>query len=217
MAHELSRDLPLELRQALMRAGAAVAAAPQQNLPPVHRRVVYAILGHSDPASPRGWLALFTAQRVADLWQAASRQLFVGDPLATIEGVLRGSLPAFAGRQAAQAAWRQLVAAPAPAPDPRALDAAQAVVQALGEVLGADPFHALSLRHTTADEELDPAASDTARWAAAAYSGRLGTAGSDPKRRGEFWQWWLYEAVPTAWNAGAGVPGRENIVRPKIW
>jgi hypothetical protein len=149
---------------------------------------------------------------VADLWQAAGRRLLAGDPLGIIEGILRGRLSPFTGRQAAQAAWRELVVAPpTPAPDPRALDAAQAAVQAMSEVLGADPFHAVSLRNTATDAELDPTASDTARWAAAAYSG------TDKRRRGEFWQWWLCEAVPLAWNSGAGTPGRETIVRPNIW
>ena len=218
MARELSGALPLELRQAITRAGAAVAATPEHNLSPVYRRVIYAIMGHSDPASPRGWLALFTAQRVAGLWQAAGRRLLLGDPLGAVEAVLRGRLSPFAGRQVAQDAWRQLVVAqPTQTADARALDAAQAVIQALREVLGADPFHAVSLRNTASDEVLDPAASDTARYAAAAYSGRLGDRGSDAQRRGEFWQWWLYEAVPLAWNANGGTPGRENIVRPKVW
>jgi DNA-directed RNA polymerase specialized sigma24 family protein len=210
MSLELSGDLPLELRQVLARAGAGVAGDPEHNLPPVYRRAIYAIWGYADPASPRGWLALITARRVADLWQAAGRRLLAGDLLGVIEGILRGRLSPVTGRQAAQAAWRQLVSAP-PTPDPRALDAAQAALQAMSEVLGADPFHAVSLRNTVTDAELDPVSSDAARWAAAAYSG------SDPRRRGEFWQWWLYEAVPLAWNSGAGTPGRDAIVRPKVW
>ena len=209
MTLELSGELPLELRQVLVRASAAVEGDPEHHLPPVYRRAIYAILGHADPASPRAWLALITARRVADLWQAAGRRLLKGDLLGVVEDILRGRLSPFSGRQAAQAAWRQLVSSPAP--DPRALDAAQAAVQAMSEVLGTDPFHAVSLRNTATDADLDIAASDTARWAAAAYSG------SDARRRGEFWQWWLYEAVPLAWNTSAGTLGRDAIVRPKIW
>ncbi len=218
MPRETSRGLPLELRQAVARASATVAAAPNQNLPPVYRRVIYSIMGYADPYSARGWLALHGAQRVADLWQAAGRKLLTGDPLGTVEALLRGRLSAFAGRQAAQAAWRQIVVAkPATGADPRALDAAQAVLQALREVLGADPFHAVSLRNTATDEDLDPAAGDTARFAAAAYSGRLDASASDAQRRGEFWQWWLHEAVPQAWNSGAASPGADTLARPKIW
>jgi hypothetical protein len=138
--------------------------------------------------------------------------LLAGDLLGTVEAILRGRQSPFVGRQAAQAAWRQFVAAPpTPAPDPRALDAAQAAMQAMNEVLGADPYHAVSLRNTATDADLDPTTADTARWAAAAYSG------SDARRRGEFWRWWLVEAVPLAWNSGPGTPGRETIVRPNIW
>src|SRR5687768_10423391 len=123
MAPDLSATLPLELRQAITRAGAAVTTTPEHNLAPVYRRVIYAIMGHTDPASPRGWLALFTAQRVAGFWQAAGRRLLLGDPLITVEALLRGRLSPFAGRQAAQEAWRQLVVAqPSQPTDARALD-----------------------------------------------------------------------------------------------
>jgi hypothetical protein len=212
MTLELGEELPLELRQVLSRAAAAVASSPDHHLPPAYRRAIYAMLGTADPASPRGWLALITARRVAGLWQAAGRRLLSVDLLGMVEGILRGRLSPFSGRQAIRAAWRQLLDTPAASPpDPRALEAAQAAVQAMNEVLGQDPFHAVSLRNATSDAELDPATSDTARWAAAAYSG------PDARRRGEFWQWWLYEAVPLAWNASAGPPGRDAIVRPKVW
>lgn len=209
MTVELGGELPIELRQVLARASAAVAGDPEHHLPPKYRRAIYTMLGYADPASPRAWLALITARRVAGLWQAAGRRLLQGDLLGLVEDILRGRLSPFNGRRAAQDAWRQL--ATAPPNDPQTQAAVQAALQAMSEVLGADPFHAVSLRNSASDADLDIAASDTARWAAAAYSG------TDARRRGEFWQWWLYEAVPLAWNTSSGSPRKEGIVRPNIW
>ena len=51
----------------------------------------------------------------------------------------------------------------------------------------------------------------------AAYSGRLGAQTSDSRRRGEFWHWWLYEAVPEAWYFSGQLPPHDAVLRPKIW
>ena len=72
--------------------------------------------------------------------------------------------------------------------------------EALMEVLGRDPFQDIVIDESSTDFDLDPWSSDTALWAVAAYAGQIGDLDSDTSKRQEFWEWWLQEAIPTAWN-----------------
>ena len=73
--------------------------------------------------------------------------------------------------------------------------AIQVVREALSKMhLGCDSVNAQST-----DRDIDPYDHDSAFCAAIAYSGGAAwEKGSDPKKRHEFWTWWLNDAVPAA-------------------
>ena len=50
------------------------------------------------------------------------------------------------------------------------------------------------------DEWLDALYSDTAKWASFAYAGRITDSTFEPRKRLQFWTYWLEQAVPQAFS-----------------
>ncbi len=62
-----------------------------------------------------------------------------------------------------------------------------------------DPFH---INYELTDADVDPYDSDAAFAAAVAYAGgTIWNTDSISSKRREFWEWWLGEAVPSAWDS----------------
>ena len=87
---------------------------------------------------------------------------------------------------------------------PEGFFAGLAAIEALFEKLGSDRLIDVSLREDDRDDSLDAWSSDTAKWAAAAYSGQVGSPTTNMERRQEFWNWWLTTALSAAWQSAIG-------------
>ena len=81
----------------------------------------------------------------------------------------------------------------------RALFAWLACAATLRTALGDDPFAVLSLDRQTPEGAVGFDDADAARWAAEAVAAEVGAWNVRACR--DFWEWWLAEAVPAAWNA----------------
>jgi hypothetical protein len=202
-------QLPVELQRAIEAAHTAMIADPEHLLLPIFRQQIYQAvedLSGSRYNQIRGWLAFVTAQHVRSIWyQERSDDPMLDQVLDVTEGVLRNTV----GKEAAQIQvyeewqweetlvklWKQGISV-------KAWCAGEAASTALRDVTGYDPCATKVADAKLTDEWLDPGESDTPKWAVAAYAGRNGEATSDPMRRKEFWQWWLWGAVPAAWEAG---------------
>jgi hypothetical protein len=96
----------------------------------------------------------------------------------------------------------------------RAADAVRAAVATLRTAARQDPFLTLPMDESTRDSDIDEEGADAARWAAMATSADI--RGIDIRACREFWEWWLWEAVPSAW--GSTLPfrtGTEFVGNPK--
>ncbi len=81
---------------------------------------------------------------------------------------------------------------------------AGAAYEALHQSLGLGPFNGLQIDETTTDEDSPGAAAAAALKAyAGIFDGGILMAFVPQKRR-EFWQWWLAEAIPLAWELERG-------------
>ena len=193
----------------------AIAAArnilvfgPDHDLPPWQRLAVYTALAAADRHRGQrasGCLAISTARKVLPISSGGG----TGDRLAehvlhTAELVMRGSVSRAHAEDIAGRAWEQLEDSGRQASqDTESFYAKEAAVIALFEVLGRDPLHTVVIREGDTNEVLDPWSTDAALCAALAYAGGPWEPRSDPARRLEFWEWWLADAIPRAWNMAA--------------
>jgi len=82
------------------------------------------------------------------------------------------------------------------------LYAAYSAGRALVTALDDEDFDPAHLDPTLTDASCDAYTVDAAFWAATATAaGSIWEPASSPTRRRAFWEWWLDEAVPTAWQA----------------
>ena len=202
--------LPSQVQQAIDRAAEAMMLHPAHALHPLYRRDIYTAFGPTNEMRcrlSRGWLAVITARHVLPLWQQAQPNDDLPEHLLDIaKGVLQGIVAARTAESQAGEAWEWLEKrgqiGEALTLDSKAFYAAEAAVEALFEVSGREPFDEVIIDQSTTDSDLDPWCSDSALYAAAAYAGPVWDATSDSEKRREFWEWWLGEAVPTAWQIG---------------
>ncbi len=198
---------PETLQQTVHRVYQSMLSHPEHRVPPFDRQSIYQVLDSLSRCA-RGWLALLTARHVLPIWE----QVRLGDPMPAhlldmTEAVLRGITETNIANQQVEKAWERLdklgsdlTASSSSSP----LFAAQAAISAVKESIGEFPFAGIQIDEFTGDEELDPWCTDTALWAAAAFAGRIGDDTSDSAKRREFWEWWLMQALPTAWQIDTG-------------
>ena len=75
-------------------------------------------------------------------------------------------------------------------------------VQALTTAIQDERFDQSNIDYSLTDTDIDPDEMDSSFFAAAAYAnGPIWEADSDATKRQEFWEWWLNQAVPSAWNS----------------
>jgi|GEM_PF-980021 len=226
--------LPAVVTQQIEKALIALQIHPQQTLMPIERLAIYDAFGFRSNLQEqrvRAYLALITAQRVLPLWQVA----FPSDDmpkrmLVLAEGVLRRTVDTeVAAREMADAWYHHPQSGDS---EEYVLwhiyCAGEAALNAVSEALGKNPLAERIQDYTSAnhkdpiyikdaetitDNDLVYGVADTASSAAIAYAGRIdGGDGylidspSDPEKRREFWEWWLTEAIPQAWELAAEQP-----------
>jgi uncharacterized protein YjbI with pentapeptide repeats len=205
----MSTSFPPELRRLIEAAAEALRLDPFRTVRPIDRRNIYLILGQlDDPEGRQRRVALDRAAacRVLPVWE----EMWWGDggldsPRALLdraERVLGGEpfdteiyneafdTEFFLG--AAEMVGRDVVG------QERAGDAWRAAIATLRTAGGKDPFMALFIDGSTRDSDIDEESADAARWAAQAMS--ADTRGLDIRSLRDFWEWWLWEAVPSAWG-----------------
>jgi hypothetical protein len=199
--------LPIEISRLINLAYEAMVRDPQHTLAPAYRQAIYqGISNFPNPHTSlaRKWLAVLAAEHVVPIW----KQVWPNDSLSIrmldLANTALYEVSDQAGiRAEAELAMEQLERLGNKLYGFTELDAffaKTAAVQAVFEVLGIIPFDRLILAENEPDEHLDPSASDTAKWAAYAYAGRLRDPNADPAKRRAFWAWWLYEGTSLAWG-----------------
>lgn len=214
--------VPAELQLLLEQGHAAMLQNQQHLLAPSYRDRIYRAIGSEDDYHAkrvRGWLGLLTAQKVLPIWkQAWFRSGLAKLPwpddipqpehlLQHTEAVLVGSADieiAEAAMQASEAWLLQLDSTAVGLNLPitgffAGLASVKALLEALGyhPFVGGEPWISADYSDTF---DLDLESSDAAKWAAYAWAGREVDSDSNIVKRKEFWEWWLREAIPTAWH-----------------
>lgn len=207
--------LPTQLQQTIGWAYTAMLEHPRHELLPFYRRGIYNSIGprsHTQTRRVRTMLDLLTARRVLPLWQKERPN----DPwaerlLATSEGVLLGKVTVEEARAEGDEAWNQWEAMDTDPEQPNYEDfsihtfgAISAAIEALFAASRRCRFDGGLITNQDTDANIDPWSSDTAKWASTAYAGAVWESDSDPIKRKEFWEWWLLEAIPEAWQAAQG-------------
>lgn len=198
--------IPVYLSEIIHNLNEEVLLHPTHALLPVYRQHIYGYLrGHGRQGERvRAVLALQTAKHSFFLWEEAySNDTYIRSVLVTAEDLLLGTVSLEKAKEKAGEAWEEVerlgmhsVTEVAEHP----WYAAEAVVIALQEVIGSNPLGAALIDSTVTDDDLDPWESDAAKWAAAAYAGRVTSACSNNSKRRDFWYWWLNTAIRDAWT-----------------
>jgi len=203
-------DPPIDIQGIIERARQAVIGDPQHNLTPFYRGLIYSLFGPFDKEKsrfPLGKLAIIAVEKVLPIWENQwPTDKRPHDLLANAKHVLAGLISTKEGRLMAEAAfdqtaeWMGTLDEANGNKEPLAASIVlAAAVECLFEASGVHTFSGINPAKTEAD--LDPWSTDTAGWAASSYAGPWYDSASDPKRRREFWDWWITEAVPSVLSA----------------
>jgi len=212
--------IPVNLAEIIDDALATVRNHPEHRLGAKQRRTVYESFGpRNDPTAnrARGWLAVLTAQHVLPIGEQVFPDEDIPRRLVEMaEGVLEGAIdPQVAHRrEIVEGVDIQDWGYPEEAPWNVFL-AGKTGERALAETLGQDLL-ALGLvwvdidtpdesgipMEEWPDEKLAEDYGDTASAAAVAFAcdPHSPAIKCDPDRFLDFWEWWLTEAIPTAWE-----------------
>jgi len=194
-----------QLRLAIEQAVEAVALQPDHSLKPIYRQSIYSAFGLGDKWKShrtRGWLDILASRYVLPIWE----QVWPDDDtprrlLLLAENLLRGAVDQEVARQEENAVWMRLQGRDEEArwqAHEEACCAKQVAIQAVSWLINPEPqCEEISEDDTDADT-LDPVCSDSAMWAAAAYSGAMWSVEPNATRNETFWMWWLNEAIPRA-------------------
>ena len=228
--------LPTELQHSIDQALEAILNHPQHLLSTRHRRAIYNAFGaveNRNAEQARVRLAVMTAWRVLPVWQ----RVWPSDSLPQF--ALRTAGEVLQGIVDAQTVEVEVSDASDVLEDLRntregqahldALFAGQAAISALAKAFKLRSVVPARLAARINDynsymaaEEIDLLSweilwveenNDTALWAAAAFAGGIGDIRPDPAKQGTFWEWWLTEAVPTAWNAELNIAIESGLPR----
>lgn len=219
------KPLPIVLRDLLAQSQAVASSDPQHTLTPFNRHRIYQAIA----LTPRGgrmrkWLAYLTAQHVLHVWEAKQPgDPLMGDLLEMVRQYMDGEIQreviesrantlAQSVRQEEREAQTDLERMNAHLQEtlvPRRkvrephIYAILAAVEAAFRMLDGyhTPWDKATLKEDDTDQALNARNSDTAYYAVSAYAGGPVWAHyANNKKRLEFWQWWLDEAIPMAWE-----------------
>lgn len=202
-----------EMRRATDQALTFVRDDPRHDLNPGYRQAVFAAFGprrdtmpdfppETVPHQRRAILAILSIEKVLPTWVAAAH----GNTLP--QDLMRHAREELLGlgereklEQEVSDALGYLDAA-AFATGDVAIFVGFAAARALGVALLDEPFDAKHINYEVRNADRDPWSTDTAEFAAcAAANGAAWDASSDPTKRLAFWEWWLRDAIPQAWDA----------------
>jgi hypothetical protein len=229
-------SLPTELQHSIDQALDAILNHPQHLLPSRHRRAIYNAFGAVETGNAeqaRVRLAVMTARHVLPVWQ----HVWPSDSLPQF--ALRTADDVLQGRVDAQTVEVEVSDASEVLEDLRntregqvhldALFAGQAAISALAKAfklcsvvsahlaarindynsyIAAEEIDILSWKILWVEEN-----NDTALWAAAAFAGGISDIRPDPAKQRAFWEWWLTEAIPIAWNTELDIAIESGLLR----
>lgn len=198
-------NLPPQLAEVIEQARTAVRADLSHTLSPYFRQQIYdAFALQPKGREVRSRLEIMTARKVAPFWQEVwPERLLPHHLVQQATDVLEGTAHSEAVRAEANDAWveqEKLETQTSDDREARAFYATQATIEAVFYVTGLDRWEGVEIGAHENDADLDPWSSDTALYAAAAYSGAPWNETSNHDRRLEFWLWWLSEAISEAWQ-----------------
>jgi len=179
---------------------------PEHQLPPKARQRIYNAIGQKDDVRGSrtcGYLACITARYVLPVWvEAMAHDSTVENTIHTAEAVWLHTTTTEAADKKLERDWNYFEQlASTPFGYTNAFLAGFSAVKALAETLNRTNFRDVILAASSTDRELDPWSSDTAKYAASAFSGPVWVPLPDYSRRKTFWEWWLGSAIPAAWRA----------------
>lgn len=195
----------IQLQLAVEQAMEALAQQIDHSLKPIYRCNVYAAFGPVQDINAyrtRGWLDVLTANHVLPIWQGVwPDDNTPADLLLLAEGLLGGTVSREEAHKKWNVVWARLQGRNEEGKwqaHEEACCARQAAIQAVSWLINPDLTCAEVTESDTDEDLLDPVCSDSALWAAAAYSGAMWSVEPNLSRNQEFWIWWLEKAIPRA-------------------
>lgn len=218
--------LPVTLQELINNLLAKVRKHPEHQLMPVERYKLYRMLESElqayIPHPILGRLSIITAKFVLPIWQQAMPLHPNENPsedesasydnlpeylLELAEGLLTGRVDIETAVRAAGDYWYVMGNIGEDELRPRGVASAikayyagEASLMALNETLSGSMFDTIRGWESYTDDTLGYA-HDSASAAVKAYSGTNPWTSVDFQKRLEFWEWWLTEALPIAWEA----------------
>jgi hypothetical protein len=204
-------QLPIDLTGTITNARTQMLDHPEHQLLPKVRQGIYNAIRAKDAVRGSrtcGYLASVTARYVLPVWiEAMANDSTVENTIQMAEAVWLDRTTIEAADKKLERVWNYFEQlASTPFGYTNAFLAGFSAVKALAETLNRISFRDAILNTASTDRELDPWSSDTAKYAAAAFSGPVWVLLSDYSRRKTFWEWWLGSAIPAAWRAAHGEP-----------
>lgn len=203
------------LKKTLTTALQAVENHPHHDLNLGYRQAIWAVFDFFEASErhqnighfKRIKLAIMTAHKVLPLWESKfSNDKLPHETLKVAETVLIGEYHFETTEKYLQQAWNNienLASEPNFQDDctQRAIAAGTSAVKAVSTALYDESFDVNNINYQNSDEDLDSFQVDSSFWAATSYAGPIwDSSASEPKKRLEFWHWWLKEAVPMAFS-----------------
>lgn len=206
-------SLPGVLIQAIEWAHVAVRKHPQHDLSLGYRQAIWAAMGPRQRPSAavnpvglerRTTLAVEATRHVLPIWQ----QRFPNDTtpqqiLDEVDRLLDGQVTIQQATDDRGNFWEYFDELVYQDEDnTNAASVGTAAVQALSAAIFDEDFPANNIDYQRVDKGTDPYELDASFYAAAAYAGgAVWEETSSSAKRREFWEWWLNEAVPSAYMA----------------
>jgi hypothetical protein len=206
-------SLPEKLDIIIDQAHEAVHRHPQHNLELGHRYAIFSAFGSFKDTPPyldkNGWkrrltLAIETTRHVLPLWKEALPHNTIPQMILTkAEKGLNSIGNEEQVWKIRNTTWVQLLDLGYKNEELQSiLGAGFAALQALTVALQDEQFDGSEITLDTKDQDIDPETLDASFFAASAFAhGTIWEEESSSPKRREFWEWWLNEAVPSAWNA----------------
>jgi Immunity protein Imm5 len=206
-------SLPEKLGLVIDQAREAVYHHPQHHLECGYRYAIFSAFGpfKGSPAyqDKKGWqrrlvLAIETTRHVLPLWEQALPHNTIPQRALTL--AKRSLISRINEEQiwkARNTSWVQLLDLGNNNEELQSiLGVGFAALQALSVALQDEQFDESEITLDTKDQDSDPETLDASYFAAAAFAhGTIWEEQSSSSKRRAFWEWWLNEAVPLAWNA----------------
>lgn len=203
-------ELPLTLVNKLNQASQLLHSNTEYQIKPVTRLNIYAVFDLFEGKLARIWftrLEILTAKRVLPIWQEALPNNQLPEQILDLaEQVLNGSLDFEIARNAsALDELYQLLGGDLEDEVPATVEFAGEAAYCAFVNIRHQPFQNLLVDEKLTDDKFySQLGGDAASSAVKAFAGVLmdgyWVKKSDPQKRLEFWEWWLTEAIPQAWD-----------------